>query len=1119
MEKKNNIKKLLLELFQNGFDKENFGKLIFEMFDSYETKNTGMLIYDDSKDYIKSARRIVKYTDKNGRIIEVLTVKVQDRHKLEYARTAQKNFIARFLNGSGDRERKDAALVAFYSEEDLSDWRLSFIEMQYKYNSEKRRIDEEFTPSKRFSFLVGENEPNHTCCERFYEFFDKNNGSPALEQIREIFNVEKVTDEFYNKYRELYTKLKEELEKIRKHDEDINAEFENKKISNELFCKKILGQIVFLYFIQKKGWLGVDKNEKWGSGDRRFLRNLFEQAKDEGKNYFNDYLEHLFYEALAQKNKNDYFELLDCRIPFLNGGLFEPIKGYNWKETDIIFDNKIFSNKTKNNEEGDGILDIFDKFNFTINENEPLETEVAIDPEMLGKVFESMLDIEDRKEKGAFYTPKEIVQYMCQQSLINYLSTKFPNISKESFEKFIIQGDMYREHEQESRNKQFDGTTNTTRYVFKMSNDIINNYKEIDESLKNVKVCDPAIGSGAFPVGIMNEIVKARLNLLSYGQQKIKASELDKLKYNYKMDAIQNSIYGVDIEDSAVEIAKLRFWLSLIIDESGDEIIPMPNLDYKIICGNSLLNIQLDLFNSDELRKLEKLKRIFTNIFNKEQKDIYRTQINGILAKYAKQGQFDFRVFFSEVFDLNGGFDIVIANPPYVGEKGNKDTFAIVKDKNNYLSKYYQGKMDYFYFFFCLGLEILADDGIETFITTNYYITANGASILRRTFKEQGEILQLINFNEGKIFESAKGQHNMITIIKKTKDRTENCKYILNLKNQFLTAEECYKIFYEYEKNDNVVYKNISQCDLYDGKENYIRLDGDTENNEVSIILNKIKANNKTLGEICDVNQGIVSGADSVSERHLNKYDIDAKKGDGIFVLDVNNPQDYQVIKQIKLSKDESKLLVPFFKNSDICRYCTNENNHYYILYLQKFQCNFNKTQIIKHHIAKFIDIINNSSCNSPFLHRPRNKSIFKAPKIVAPQRSRVNTFGYNEIDWYASADVYFITKPKYEFQIKYILGILNSKLYYFWLYHKGKRKGDMLELYQTPLSEIPIMNVDKNKQEQISNIVNNIIKNKQNNINTLELENELNSIIYRIYNINSVEQDIIKNIYPNTLL
>ena len=377
--------------------------------------------------------------------------------------------------------------------------------------------------------------------------------------IHSKFFIKDITNEFFEQYKELFFRITEYL------DTDTNSKNILGSAGTDIprFTNKLLRQIVFLYFLQKKGWLGVHKNEKWGSGQKNFLQSIFKKSDSEGKNFFNSYLRFLFYEAFAhQHGEDNYYEKLDCRIPFLNNGLFEA--DYDWENFEINLPNTLFHNNEKLIKTGDvgtGILDIFNRYIFTIREDEQLEKEVSIDPEMLGKVFENMLEITERKSKGAFYTPREIVHYMCQESLVEYLATSCNQISRDIIERLI--------------KKQLD----------QKDADLVKQHvAEIYDALEKVKICDPAIGSGAFSMGMLQEIfsIKQTLHLFEYGSlDTFRASEV-------KLNIIQNSIYGVDIEKDAVEIARLRLWLSLIIDEELPK--PLPNLDYKIVEGNSLVS-------------------------------------------------------------------------------------------------------------------------------------------------------------------------------------------------------------------------------------------------------------------------------------------------------------------------------------------------------------------------------------------------------------------------------------------------------------------------------------------------------------------------------------------------
>jgi hypothetical protein len=381
--------------------------------------------------------------------------------------------------------------------------------------------------------------------------------------------------------------------------------------------------------------LGVEKGKDWGTGPRDCLRRLVappdRSDPSDLPNIFNEILEPLFYDTLATDRGHDaWCSRFKCRIPFLNGGLFEPLADYNWKKTDVLLPNRLFTNDDPVEEgiTGTGILDVFDRYNFTVNEAKPLEKEVAIDPEMLGKVFENLIEENRRKGLGAFYTPREIVHYMCQESLINYLETQCGTgipacagkaststgknacvtLSRADIETLVRLGDQYMHY---AAAKQA-GTIGRDYPALPKS--IEKSAKALDDALRSITVCDPAVGSGAFPVGMMTEIVRARCALTPYFPPRDPSNPSDapdtmaRTPYHFKRHAIQNCLYGVDIDFSAVDIAKLRLWLSLVVDEEDvKQVKPLPNLDYKIVVGNSLLGVEKDLFNQQLFQKLEKM--------------------------------------------------------------------------------------------------------------------------------------------------------------------------------------------------------------------------------------------------------------------------------------------------------------------------------------------------------------------------------------------------------------------------------------------------------------------------------------------------------------------------------
>ncbi|MCD5397173.1 MAG: BREX-1 system adenine-specific DNA-methyltransferase PglX, partial [Candidatus Pacebacteria bacterium] len=657
---KTSAAKIVSQTFQNPFNKDSFIYFIKSLLNHIEPAPfiyRGNFIPDAYESYIKTLERIGKYQDRDDKKIDLLIVHLKKETSLERARTMQRNFIAWYLNGSRGDILKDAALVAFVSP-NSDDWRFSLVKMDYRLDAsgEKIKVKQELTSARRFSFLVGKTESSHTAQSRLAPILQDDDNDPTLKDLEDVFSVEKVTKEFFEKYRDLFLRVKEALDEVVKKDKKVQQDFKEKNIDTVNFAKKLLGQVVFLYFLQKKGWFGVERDKDWGTGPKNFLRLLFEKRITKYGNFFNDILEPLFYEALAIERTDDFYSRFNCKIPFLNGGLFDPINDYNWSKTDILLPNELFSNnkKTKEDDIGTGILDIFDRYNFTVKEDEPLEKEVAIDPEMLGKVFENLLAVKDRKSKGTYYTPREIVHYMCQQSLINYLTTELKDkVKKEDIETLIKYGETAVEHdavhiEKISKNSKYKGRYDKS----KLPKNIEKHAKIIDEKLASIRVCDPAVGSGAFPVGMMNEIIRTRNALTNYLKDKKKRTI-----YDFKRHAIQNCLYGVDIDPGAVEIAKLRLWLSLIVDEEDiKQIKSLPNLDYKIVCGNSLLGVEKNLFNQKLFTELEKLKPLFFNETDAKKKQKYKNQIDELINKITNgRKDFDFEVYFSEVFHEKKG--------------------------------------------------------------------------------------------------------------------------------------------------------------------------------------------------------------------------------------------------------------------------------------------------------------------------------------------------------------------------------------------------------------------------------------------------------------------------------
>jgi type I restriction-modification system DNA methylase subunit len=725
----------IADLFSHAFNRVKFleftRNVLNNNFDEHKAAlwNT-VYIKDAFKAHVARYERLGTYTAPDGDKLDVLIVHLANAAKLERARTALRNFVADHLK---QRNSKDAALVAFISPTETQ-WRLSYVKMEYSAIETAAGtvgIETQLTPARRSSYLVGAGESCHTAQSRFIALLQETQHAPTLAQLEDAFSVEAVTKEFFKQYAALCSELEQALTHLLAQEHLLRDEFDRQQINALDFVKKLLGQIVFLYFLQKKGWLGVAQDDNWGAGPADFLRRL---TQHESANFFNDILEPLFYDTLAtDRGHAAWCAQFNCRIPFLNGGLFEPLGDYDWRKVDILLPNRLFTNSERadNGDSGTGILDVFDRYNFTITESAPLEKDVAIDPEMLGKVFENLIEDNRRKGLGSFYTPREIVHYMCQEILINYLETRLNEtaltVPRGDLETLVRLGDQLAHYEMVK-----------TQYAGReMPLSIQRHAKLIDAALAAITVCDPAVGSGAFPVGMMSEIVRARSALTPYFNDIHERSA-----YQFKRHAIQQCLYGVDIDAGAVEIAKLRLWLSLVVDEDEvQHIKPLPNLSYKIVCGNSLLGVEKTLFNEQAFHAMERLKPLYFNESDKQQKDQYKQQIDAIIHTLTTgKAEFDFEIYFSEVFQQKGGFDVVIGNPPYALIK--KTVFQQIYAQRFTLLA---GKPDLYRAFIERSLNLPHEFGIVCFIVPNTLLAIPSAQRLREFITTRKTIHLLID--------------------------------------------------------------------------------------------------------------------------------------------------------------------------------------------------------------------------------------------------------------------------------------------------------------------------------------------------------------------------------------
>lgn len=579
--------------------------------------------------------------------------------------------------------------------------------------------------------------------------------------------------------------------------------------------------------------------------------------------------------------------------------------------------------------------------------------------------------------------------------------------------------------------------------------------KTSDEILR-IKICDPAMGSGHFLIAALNYLTSSYVAAL--------ADEVTKEGLPTKEESMRlvldKCIFGADINSRAVKLAKMSLWL-----ESAHWGSKLERLDDQIRCCDSLM-----------------VKELWPDYpqLNKE------------------------------------GFDAVLGNPPYLGEKGNKDYFQ--KVRLGKMSSYYQRRMDLFYFFFHLGLDLLKKEGRLGYISTNYFITASEATKLRNDLKNRSSITHLINFNEYKIFKSAMGQHNIITICERGAIDAPAFVYEFNQKGFCEQAQFL-------ESIAGKTSPELKQSEIFDGDQAFIRTSIDHSSLEDASIFKKMKMANFSLKDICEMTTGIQTGADKISPKHIKRYpSSNYNKGEGIFVLTKS--------ESIAKGIDSSKFLRPWFKNSDIKQFKASSKSNNQVIYIgdtgdtQKIEKDLFK------HFERYKKLLTDrlSVCKANefqwnivgkwigrgeyyLLFYPRKEHFFKGEKIVVPQRSTLNTFAYTTGDWFGSVDIYFLKeRDDSEIPLKVLLALLNSKTYYYYLYHKGKRKGGNLELYLKPLSQLPVPKVEIDIQKKITVECEKLIKNGIDS----KIHDVIEKYIYDIFKFSKKEIEEIENLYSN---
>ena len=975
-----------------------------------------------------------------------------------------RNLVKSFINPTWGEF--DAALVVFDSGDH---WRLSFI----------CDIKGEATSPKRYTYVFGSDDLLYrTPIERFN--FLKKKGI-SFENLRTAFSVEALSDEFFDKYREQYADFiqyvtgkrfvkvgsKWEEKILGEPDTALMQAFNHNEKKIRDYVKKMMGRITFLHFLQRKGWM---------CGDLNYMQNMFEnsQYKDD---YLDSVLEPLFFGILNTKPAErealfaDYGwdkSLLDewKDIPYLNGGLFERDEE---DEPESRFPADYFKR----------LFQFFSEYNFTIDENDPNDAEVGVDPEMLGKIFENLL--EDNKDKGAFYTPKEIVRYMCKESLIAYLETN-TSIAKEKIRQFVLSPE--------------EGVV-----------DIPENKKpKLLAALEEVKICDPAIGSGAFPMGLLNELLHCREALSGerYDRAEIKKS------------IIQNNIYGVDIEKGAVDIARLRFWLSIVVDEETPS--PLPNLDYKIMQGNSLIESfmgvdlskltyekghkkdkgEITLFD-DEKNRLQKrvfqLLKAYYSCSDHDRKVKLQQEISDTINKQLEAQAYDpvileqlkkinlaennkfflWHTWFSDVFNRNddkNGFDIVIGNPPYIQLQNNGGELAKLYEDCRFQTFAKTG--DIYCLFYEKGWQLLCQQGHLCFITSNKWMRAGYGEKMRGFFAKHTNPKYLIDFAGVKIFDNATVDTNILIFGKGKNEYQTRCAVTDKLNKDSL-------------KNlSDFVQQQHTICNF---------------SNEGSWVI------------LSPIEQSIKQKIESVGTP-LKDWDIKIYRGvltgyNDAFIISTEKRDEILANCQ---TEDErlrtAELIRPILRGRDIKRYGYDWANLWIInthngIKGVKPRIDINEYPAVKAHLDQYWDKISKRADKGDTPYNLRNCAYlddFFKPKVMWKIIGCNINFSFNDGTMICNNAVNIMTGQRN--QLLQFLGLMNCKLFdwYLKLTTEAEVQGGGIQLYVTTL-EKTLVKLDF--PMYLSEVINQ-------RVNGIATDTDVDNIIFEAYKLTQEEIDYI---------
>ena len=869
------------------------------------------------------------------------------------------------------------------------------------------------------------------------------------------FQLQAVNEKFYVGIANAFTELVQHFEAT--VPEMLEAD-------SKQFVNRLIGRLLFCWFLRKREIL-----------DRE--QGYFDIGDLESTDYYHARLEPLFFltlnipkneraqeltKFLKQSKKsiskgNQEFISTDLKTPYLNGGLFEPHENDHFGSSVLNFPTGYFVR----------LYEHFDSYNFTTDESSPEYEQVAIDPEMLGKVFESLLATQidgtgeqARQATGAFYTPRNIVSYMCTEGVRSILNQKLKRIPKiaDAIDALLDTSDA----------QWATGGTNSKRDALK------GNTKEILKELQNIKIYDPACGSGAFPMGMLQLLVKLHQRLTSQNDT-----------YKIKMHFLEKSLFGTDIEPMAIEISKLRAWLSLIVDqEDSDEVDALPNLDFHFICCNSLVRLKDDDSNTlsffeEPMDELAKIKTEYFYSMNPKEKRQLQSRYEEFLERHTDvvsdraQQLLSYRPFNSdspagffdkfEMFGMHDGFDIVISNPPYV----RQERISYKNDLSTY--KLYTSTADLYTYFFELGFINLKENGVLSYITSSKYGRALYGEGLRRLISEEKEINYLVDY----------GDEHVFAAITNT--------WVLQLTSRKADAEHKFKIM----KSLNAEPSLVPQSQLTNETWSF-------NDNATEVVKNRIRAVGPILkDQNYRIYRGLLTGKNEA-------FCIDEETKDIL----------------VKEDKKNAEILKPLIRGRDIARFEIKPIVAWLIATKNEFSVTQQYPSIAKYLVKRDEELnggIRKRGDQGAHWMNLRDcvyYSEMEGEKIVWIELSDRNKFCFTDSGEYTLNTSSMIVGPN----LKALLGILNSSVVNFYFKFISNSSGmGTTQWRKYAVENIPVPDFAKVSKVLLSKLVDLVekrlvLKMADHKAEALDLEKEIDRVVYAIYGLSPEDIELIES-------